>query len=82
MPRLQAYLDDELTPEVADAVARHLDLCRACGLEEEAYRAIMTALAAAGPSPEDDAPTLARLERFAEGLLGGGTPDHADHRPG
>lgn len=65
---LQRYLDGEThDPGLAARIARHLDACRACGLEADTYRAIKTALhdRAAGQTQAD---VLDRLAAFAAAL--------------
>ena len=71
---LQHYLDDELDNDRRDAIAEHLEACRRCGLELDAYLRIKTSLAAHGPVAPDD-PALGRLHDFARQLL------QADHAP-
>ena len=61
---LHAYLDGELDPDRAYAVARHLDDCWPCSGEAEVVRRIKHALARSG----DRRPTelaVARLQRWA-----------------
>lgn len=63
---LQTYLDGEAEPEVAARVHEHLETCRRCGLEAEAYRELKHRLAAA--SPEVDPDSVARLRSFLDDL--------------
>lgn len=67
---LQSYLDGEVDPPTATAVAEHLELCRRCGLEASTYTAIKIAIAAGDRVRQErvDATTLARLDLFARGL--------------
>ncbi len=65
---LQAYLDAELPDTTALLVAEHLDDCRRCGLDSDAYRWLMASLARL--APPDDADRLARLRAFADNLAG------------
>lgn len=67
---LHEYLDGELTPGRLAAIAPHLDACRRCGLETEAYRALKQAVRRAGNGV--DAAVLDRLRTFARHL--GSTP--------
>lgn len=66
---LHAYLDRELEQDVLDAVSRHLEDCRRCGLEVEAYDGIKRALRRGGMTSEDE--TLVRLRSFAADLAAG-----------
>jgi anti-sigma factor RsiW len=66
---LQAYLDRELEEQVLDAIARHLEDCRRCGLEVEAYDGIKRALRRGGMTNEDA--SLLRLRSFAADLAAG-----------
>lgn len=64
---LQSYLDGEVDDLTARRVARHLDLCRRCGLEASAYAEIKKALARRGnPVPRD---AHERLQQIAEQLM-------------
>lgn len=64
---LQGYLDAEIPATEALRVAAHLEDCRRCGLEADAYRALITAVAKfAQPADED---RLERLRSFAEDLV-------------
>lgn len=65
---LQAFLDGEADSRLARKVARHLDACRACGLEAQTYRAIKTSLLTHAASPSAEA--LDRLSAFAASLTG------------
>ncbi len=59
---LQRFLDGEADSVDAARIARHLDACRACGLQAAAYRAITASLREHGaPLP---APVLERLVEF------------------
>lgn len=73
---LQSYLDGEVDPPTATAVAEHLELCRRCGLEASTYTAIKTAIAAGDSVRQGriDPTTLARLDQFARGLATHETP--------
>jgi len=64
---LQSYLDGEVDDLTARRVARHLDLCRRCGLEASTYAEIKKALARRGTPVPGDAHE--RLLRFAEHLM-------------
>jgi anti-sigma factor RsiW len=67
---LQSYLDGEVTPPTAHAVEEHLEECRRCGLEAEAYLSIKAAIAAGGGSDaaKVDPDAVARLTAFAREL--------------
>jgi len=68
---LQAYLDGEVDDRTWQLVAAHLEECRRCGLEVDAYAAIKVAVAGRGgaePVGELDPAVLARLDRFVRGL--------------
>lgn len=68
---LHEYLDGELAPGRLASIAPHLDTCRRCGLEAEAYRALKEAVRRAGNGV--DAAVLDRLRTFARHL--GSTPE-------
>jgi anti-sigma factor RsiW len=63
---LQAYLDGEVPDTAALLVADHLDVCRRCGLEADAYRALVSSLAHL--SSPADTERLERLRAFADEL--------------
>ena len=63
---LQSYLDGALDAASARRVARHLEMCRRCGLEAETYAAIKAALARDGRDVDPDA--VARLREFGARL--------------
>ncbi len=63
---LHSYLDGEMDDLTARRVARHLELCRRCGLEASTYADIKNALARRGASVPDDGE---RLQQFAEHLM-------------
>jgi anti-sigma factor RsiW len=65
---MQAYLDGELPQDQTDLVAQHLASCRACGIEEETFRAVKHALAA--QRPDLDVEALARLDASIERIVG------------
>ncbi len=64
---LQSYLDGEVDDLTARRVARHLELCRRCGLEASTYAEIKKALARRGAPVPGDAHE--RLQRLAEQLM-------------
>lgn len=65
--RLQKFLDGEVGDELtARRLAEHLDSCRSCGLEAEAFRELKEALRKMGRGV--DGATLLRLRRFAARL--------------
>ncbi len=65
---LQAYLDGDLDQLTARRLARHLELCRKCGLEEATYRAIKASLARRGEQVVEQE-TIDRLYAFGTELL-------------
>ena len=70
---LQSYLDGEVTPPTARAVEEHLEECRRCGLEADAYLSIKAAIAAdsSRDAAEVDPQAVARLTAFARELSEG-----------
>ncbi|MGH9180268.1 MAG: zf-HC2 domain-containing protein [Acidimicrobiales bacterium] len=72
---LQAFLDHEVDDLTGGRVARHLGLCRTCGMEAAVYTEIKAALTRRG-APVD--PEVVRhLRHFSEQLASSG-PDHRD----
>ena len=68
---LQNYLDGELDRERAARAAVHLEHCRRCGLEVDAYMRIKESLArvaSEGLIHPEDRLSIERLRRFAESL--------------
>ena len=65
---LQSFLDGEAEPQLTQRIARHLDACRACGLESQTYSAIKASLHTQAASPTVE--TLSRLTAFAASLPG------------
>ena len=63
---LQVYLDAEVPDAAALLVAEHLNDCRRCGLEADAYRALVASLARF--SAPADQKRLERLRSFADEL--------------
>jgi hypothetical protein len=64
---LQRFLDDELASEhEIDALVRHLDDCKRCGLEAETYRKIKDSLEQRRVDVAPEA--VARLREFGERL--------------
>ncbi len=70
---LQTFLDSELSSETASQLERHLELCRECGLEADAYRAVKVALKHR-PLPID-ASSIERLRAFGQDLVDSGDTD-------
>lgn len=68
---LHRYLDGELDEVTARRLARHLEMCRRCGLEVRTYTEIKRALARSGHAAAVDQVSLARLQDFAEQLMEG-----------
>ncbi|MEO7979337.1 MAG: zf-HC2 domain-containing protein [Sporichthyaceae bacterium] len=64
---LQSALDGGLDDAGARRVARHLELCRRCGLEADTYTAIKATLSRGGREVDPD--TVARLREFGAGLV-------------
>lgn len=65
--QLHAYLDGEIDDVTARRIARHLEVCRRCGLEASTYTEIKSALARRGEPVPDEA--LERLRRFGNNLI-------------
>ena len=61
--RLQTYLDGELEDDWRERVQDHLEDCKYCGLEEEAFTAIKMDLSTLTAPAESEA--LARLRDFS-----------------
>ncbi len=73
---LESYLDGEVDDLTARRVARHLEVCRRCGLEASAYVEIKRALRKRGAL---DQVMVQRLRAFAEEVAGEGErPGRAD----
>jgi anti-sigma factor RsiW len=70
---LQHLLDGELDARRTRQLAAHLDDCRRCGLEADAYRDLKRALAARFTSAADTA-AIERLRAFADELANGSRP--------
>lgn len=66
------YLDDELDESRAARIAEHLEDCRRCGLELEAYEQIKSSLARR--RPEVPAESVERLRAFGRRLAQGEEP--------
>ncbi len=66
---LQSYLDGEVDDLTARRVARHLEVCRRCGLEASAYAEIKRAMRKRGAL---DQVMVQRLRAFAEEVAGEG----------
>ncbi len=71
---LQSYLDGNVDNLTARRVARHLELCRRCGLEAQTYAKIKESLARRG-APEVNPAAVARLRAFGAGLADQGQTD-------
>lgn len=70
---LQSYLDGQLDAVTATRLARHLEICRRCGLEATTYQEVKRALARRDKPPPPD--ILRRLQAFAEQLATDGPTD-------
>lgn len=69
---LQSYLDGNVDELTARRVARHLEICRRCGLEAETYTRIKESLARrGGVDPE----AVERLRAFGARLAESGPDD-------
>lgn len=69
---LQRYLDGDLDEPTRAQVADHLAVCRRCGLDEQAYRDIKTALAHRGEAIPTE--PIERLRAFAADLSAANPP--------
>ena len=65
---LQTFLDHELDGHRADEVRAHLDDCRWCGLERDAYLEIKRIVSNGLAVPQDEARAIDRLRSFAQRL--------------
>ncbi len=63
---MQSHLDGALTAEDARRVSSHLEACRRCGMEAEAFQALSAAVARLSTQTDPDA--LARLGRLVAEL--------------
>lgn len=72
---LQHFLDDELDERRAARIAAHLEDCRRCGLEAEAYEQIKVSLAGRRADVPLDA--LKRLREFGRHLAQGEEPSNS-----
>ena len=70
---LQTYLDGEIDDVTAARISRHLEACRRCGMELQAYREIKQALAS--HRQRSDLEALSRLRAFSHQLMAQGTGD-------
>lgn len=69
---LQHYLDGHIDPDRARRIEAHLEECRRCGMEAEAYERIKSTLAAHRPEVPPD--SVERLREFGERLARGEEP--------
>lgn len=69
---LQEFLDGHLDDERARRIEAHLEECRRCGMEAEAYERIKASLAAS--RPDLPAESVERLREFGERLARGEHP--------
>ena len=67
---LQNYIDREVDERTARRVARHLEICRHCGLEVSTYEEIKHALGR--HTPALDPAALQRLQAFSQNLTATG----------
>lgn len=76
MRHLQSYLDGEVRDEVTSRrIARHLEVCRECGLQAETLAALKQSLRRL--DREVDQWTLGRLRSLVESLAAGLTDAQA-----
>jgi len=68
---LQRYLDGELDAPRGRRLAEHLEVCRHCGLDADAYTQVKVALAHSSEVPPS---MVARLQEFGRSLLDGDHP--------
>ncbi len=71
---LQHYLDGELDEHRSTRIAAHLEDCRRCGLEAEAYEQIKASLASRRPDVPAD--SVERLREFGRRLAQGEEPSN------
>lgn len=71
---LQAYLDGHVDELTARRVARHLEMCRRCGMEASTYAEIKRSLARRGA--DVDPVVVERLRDFGTQLI-----EHDDDEP-
>jgi len=67
---LQAFLDHEVDDLSGARVARHLELCRRCGMEAAVYTEIKASLAGRGMPVDPE--TLRQLRLFSQQLAASG----------
>jgi anti-sigma factor RsiW len=77
---LQSYLDREIDDVTAQRVARHLEVCRRCGLAAATYEAIKQSLVRRAGPPDRGA--VERLQAFSEQLAEPGPPEGRTGDPG
>lgn len=77
--QLQLYLDHEIEQERSALIAAHLDYCRKCGLEADAYEQIKSTLASQRQAVPDE--SVQRLRAFGRGLLNGEQPAGPEYTP-
>ena len=70
---LQQYLDEELEATEVPKVLKHLETCKACGLEAEMYTQIKSSLISHQEMPSDD--SMTRIRSLAEQLATSGIPE-------
>ena len=73
---LQRYLDRDLDEPTRARVAAHLAVCRRCGLDEQAYRDILSALSRHGDTADGE--PIERLRAFAASVAADGPPSAGD----
>ena len=73
---LQSYLDDEIDDLTARRIAAHLEDCRRCGMEADAYTELKDALTRR--ADRVDAGPIDRLRDFSRQLAEGDVPPDSD----
>lgn len=74
--QLHFYLDGEIDDVAARRIARHLEVCRRCGLDASTYTEIKSALVRRGEPVPDEA--LERLRRFGSDLISDPSDERGD----
>jgi anti-sigma factor (TIGR02949 family) len=69
---LESYLDGELGPQDAEAVAAHLEFCEFCGIQASKVQAVVAAIRR--QRPDLDPELRERMAGFIDGLADDGPP--------
>lgn len=75
---LQSYLDGHVDELTARRVARHLELCRRCGMEAQTYSEIKRSLARRGGDVDPE--VVERLRSFGSELIERGPEEPPEER--